>query len=152
MIFSFKWAHQRSSFIFLEWLNLKQYSFHCKIEYMFLVARNRLLRGRKALGRNFFFWERFSFSEIGQLSKPSVARFWQSRSKKRNISRRKRIGREVFYRWCNRFLAAKIHFLGWLNVMTPNKSLELQQVKSLMTPCFEKFWNWSKSFQEFHWK
>ena len=24
-------------------------------EYMFLVARNRLLRGRKALGRNFFF-------------------------------------------------------------------------------------------------
>ena len=23
----------------------------------------------------------FSFSEIGQLSKPSVARFWQSRSK-----------------------------------------------------------------------
>ena len=28
-------------------------------EYMFLVARNRLLWGRKTVGRFFFFWERF---------------------------------------------------------------------------------------------
>ena len=40
----------------------------------------------KIEGELFFPREKFSFSEIGQFSKPSVARFWKSRSRKRKIS------------------------------------------------------------------
>ena len=40
----------------------------------------------KIEGELFFPREKFSFSEIGQSSKPSVARFWKSRSRKRKIS------------------------------------------------------------------
>ena len=40
----------------------------------------------KIEGELFIPRENFSFSEIGQLSKPSAARFWQSRSRKRKSS------------------------------------------------------------------
>ena len=53
----------------------------------------------------------FSFSEIGQLSKPSVARFWQSRSKKRKNLSRKKHRLRVFILKMKFFSAARIHFL-----------------------------------------
>jgi hypothetical protein len=67
-------------------------------EYMFLVAGKVLLWDRKAQRRSFFSAREFSFSEIGRLSKSSVARFWQSRSRKRKILSRKRRAWEILYR------------------------------------------------------
>ena len=63
---------------------------------MFLASGMKLLWGGKTSGRSFiseskiFISEiKWSFFEIGQLSKSSEARFWQSRSRKRTIWSRK---------------------------------------------------------------
>ena len=66
------------------------------LEYMFCTSGMDLLWGGKTRRRSFiseseiFISEiKWSFFEIGQLSKSSEARFWQSRSRKRTIWSRK---------------------------------------------------------------
>ena len=57
---------------------------------MFLQLEKTSSEAEKLKAEVAFSARDFPFSEIGQLSKPSVARFWQSRSKKmENLSRKK---------------------------------------------------------------
>ena len=84
-------------------LNIYEFKNHgrkdpSKEEYIFLLAGKVLHWDRKARRQSFFSAREFSFSEIGRLSKSSVARFWQSRSRKRKILSRKRRAWEVLSR------------------------------------------------------
>ena len=110
------------------------------IEYMFLASGMKLLWGGKTRGRSFiseskiFISEiKWSFFEIGQLPKSSEARFWQSRSRKKDhlieemeiLARRKEKAQEFYYRRSKSIPEAQIYFLCCWHAMTPPHDLEL---------------------------
>ena len=107
---------------------------------MFCASGMDLLWGRKTRGRSFISESeifnseiKWSFFEIGQLPKSSEARFWQSRSRKKDhlieemeiLARRKEKAQEFYYRRSKSIPEAQIYFLCCWHAMTPPHDLEL---------------------------
>ena len=107
---------------------------------MFCASGMDLLWGRKTRGRSFISESKifnskikWSFFEIGQLPKSSEARFWQSRSRKKDhlieemeiLARRKEKAQEFYYQRSKSIPEAQIYFLCCWHAMTPPHDLEL---------------------------
>ena len=107
------------------WLDIG--NFLLPSQNIFLIPCWYLLKGISQRWKiaNFLFWARIFMFQDWNVVKTERSKVLAVKIEENEKSlEEKRIGCEFFYRRCNRFLAPKMNFLCWLNIMTPTKSLK----------------------------